>query len=235
MDWFEPIRAYCERTDGAFWAEPINAVSNAAFLAAAGFAVWRERTGPRGDPVCLGLAGLVAVVGVGSFLFHTVASRWSMLADVIPIALFIHAYFALAMYRFLGLGLRASGAVTLAFAAFAAGSTTMLEAATGLSLATLTNGSIDYLPALLALFGVSAALLGSTVGGLPDPRREAGLRMAWIALLFLVSLGFRTLDRTICADWPSGTHFLWHLLNAGVLFGLVETARLHRQRSAGAA
>ncbi len=34
MGWFEPVMAYCERTGPDFWAEPLNAASNVAFLAA---------------------------------------------------------------------------------------------------------------------------------------------------------------------------------------------------------
>ena len=35
MEWFEAVDGYCERVDAAFWSEPINAVTNAAFLIAA--------------------------------------------------------------------------------------------------------------------------------------------------------------------------------------------------------
>jgi len=35
MDWSAPIDLYCERTDASFWAEPANALTNAAFLIAA--------------------------------------------------------------------------------------------------------------------------------------------------------------------------------------------------------
>ncbi|NJN40478.1 MAG: hypothetical protein HC807_06085 [Gammaproteobacteria bacterium] len=35
-----------------------------------------------------------------------------------------------------------------------------------------------------------------------------------------MSLTFRTLDRDLCAAIPLGTHFLWHLLNAVVLYRL---------------
>ncbi|MCH2417867.1 MAG: hypothetical protein MK222_03920, partial [Candidatus Poseidoniia archaeon] len=33
-DWFEAIDNYCERTDASLWAEPLNAFSNLAFIAA---------------------------------------------------------------------------------------------------------------------------------------------------------------------------------------------------------
>jgi hypothetical protein len=79
------IFAYCERgLDPAFWAEPLNALSNAAFLIAAWWA-WRTwRQSLQAGQAELGLVALLAVIGAGSFLFHTFATRWAALADVIP-------------------------------------------------------------------------------------------------------------------------------------------------------
>ncbi|UMY16522.1 ceramidase domain-containing protein [Methylobacterium organophilum] len=215
--WFEPVRAYCERQDAGFWAEPLNAVSNAAFLVAAALA-WRQA---RGDAPTRALSLLVGVVGIGSFLFHTFADRWSMLADVIPIGLFIYAYFLLALRRFHGFGPVAGFAATLAFAAFSFGLTPTLDALTGRSLAALSNGSIDYLPALLALFGVGAPLLASG----EERRRRAGRALLGAGALFGLSLVFRTMDAALCPVLPTGTHPLWHLCNAAVLFRLVQAAR----------
>ncbi len=45
MDWFEPVRAYCERGGPEFWAEPANALSNAGFLLAAAAAARRRAPG----------------------------------------------------------------------------------------------------------------------------------------------------------------------------------------------
>ena len=220
-DWFEPIRSYCERTGPDFWSEPLNAATNGAFLVAALLAARRAAEVPADRP-CLALAALTGVVGIGSFLFHTLALRWSMLADVIPIALFIYGYFWLAMRRFLGLGTAAAACVTLAFLAFSFGLTPALDALTGRSLAEASNGSIDYLPAILALAGVSAALLA--IRPSTGARREAGRRLLAVAGLFLVSLTARTLDRAACPAIPFGTHWLWHLLNACVLYALIAAA-----------
>lgn len=230
-DWLAPICAYCERGDPGFWAEPVNALSNGAFLVAAALATARVRRARTGDAPALLLSALVAVVGVGSFLFHTLAVRWSLLADVIPIALFIYAYFLLAMRRYFDLGIGAALAATLAFAAFNLGLEPALDGLTGRSTDALTNGSLAYAPAILALAGVAAGLL--TPRGLLDPaRREAGLGLLGVAALFAVSLGFRTLDRAVCPVWPLGTHAVWHLLNAGVLYGLIAVAvRYRRHRS----
>lgn len=226
--WFAPVMAYCERLDGSFWAEPLNAVSNGAFLAAAGVAVLHERRGDRRDPAALVLAGLVAVVGIGSFLFHTLANRWSMLADVIPIGLFIYAYLLLALRRFLDVSSLMAIVVTVAFAAFNLSFGALADRVLGQSSAALSNGSIDYVPAVLALVIVGGA---SAVSGGPA-RRKAGLSLLGVAVLFLLSLACRTIDHTVCREFASGTHFLWHLLNAAVLYLLIATALRFRETEA---
>jgi hypothetical protein len=99
--WSVPIDAYCERIDASFWSEPVNALSNGGFLAAAALAFLQWRRARSSDRPAICLIIIVATVGVGSFLFHTFANRWSRLADVLPIAGFIYGYFFLAMRRYL--------------------------------------------------------------------------------------------------------------------------------------
>ncbi|SFL60984.1 ceramidase domain-containing protein [Methylobacterium pseudosasicola] len=222
MGWFEPVMAYCERTGPDFWAEPLNAASNVAFLLAAAAAARRARTADPPDRACLGLAGLIAVVGVGSFLFHTLAVTWAMYADVIPITLFIVAYLALALHRFLQLPRLRVEAATAGFVLFSFTLVPTLDGLTKSDISALTDGSIDYLPAALALF---------TVAALDRPETRfvgTGRRLTEIGVLFLVSLTARTLDRSVCAALPMGTHALWHVLNAVVLYALVATAVRHR-------
>lgn len=224
MNWFEPVRAYCERTDAGFWAEPVNALSNAAFLLAAAAAARRAAQSRPPDRIGLGLAGSIAVIGMGSFLFHTLAVHWAMLADVIPIAVFIYAYLALALWRFLRLSRVRVVAGTAGFALFGFSLTPMLDDITGLDLTQLTNGSIDYLPALLALFGVTAMTLGR-----PEERFiGTGRRLTGIGALFVISLAARSADQVACTVLPIGTHALWHVLNAVALYALVVTAIRHR-------
>jgi hypothetical protein len=229
-DWLAPICAYCERGDAGFWAEPVNALSNGAFLVAAGFAAWQLHRSHRRDGPALALCALVALVGVGSFLFHTLAVRWSLLADVIPIALFIYAYVLLAMRRYFGLPWLAAFGATFGFAAFNIGLEPALDALTGRSTDALTNGSIAYVPAILALAGVAAGLLRPQGCALGPARAEAGRALLGVAGLFLLSLTFRTLDRAVCPVWPLGTHALWHILNAGVLYALIVIAARYRRR-----
>jgi hypothetical protein len=212
--WFTPIDNYCERIGPGFWAEPLNALSNGAFIlaAACAFVLWC-RAGAR-DQAALWLIAVAASVGIGSFLFHTFANRWSLLADVLPIAIFIYGYFLLAMRRYLRLGLVPSVLATGSFVVF---NTVFTRLWLGLFPGVTLNGSVGYIPAILALLAVGIACLW-----VDAPATGRALLLA--VGLFAASLFFRSVDNAICPDLPVGTHFLWHGLNALVLWILMRTA-----------
>jgi Ceramidase len=221
MDWSTPIDQYCERTDASFWSEPANALTNAAFLIAAAmaFLLWR-RAGGRDGPA-LALIAVVIAVGIGSFIFHTVATRGARLADIIPIAVFIYGYLLLALRRFLSLPAAISAVILVVYVAGT-------QALSSLAPPQAFNGSISYMPALVALATVAMAAHGPA-------RRGLGLAAA----IFAASLALRTADFAVCDAFPLGTHFIWHVLNAAVLYVLLqtaieETAKTARPSAAGA-
>ncbi|KQT83993.1 ceramidase domain-containing protein [Aurantimonas sp. Leaf443] len=207
MEWTQAIDAYCERTSAALWAEPVNAASNLAFLLAAGFGWVLHRRFPQSRALIV-FAALAGVIGVGSFLFHTFANRWSVLADTVPIAVFIHAYFGFALHRLVGLGKAAALGGTAAFF----GLSILLEPA----LSPILGSSAAYAGALLALFGIGSWL---ACAGRPAKTLVLGA-----GAVFTVSLAFRMADGPICEALPLGTHFLWHILNAAVLALLIRAA-----------
>lgn len=203
--WSTPVDLYCERADPGFWAEPVNALSNAAFLIAAvvAFVTWRRKGAS--DPAALALIVVTLLVGFGSFAFHTIATRGASLLDIVPIALFIHGYLYVALRRFVGLGARLSLIIVIVFFALA-------QAITALAPRDLLNGSVGYLPALGALLVVGVRVRG----------QAAGRTLLIAAAVFAASLVFRTIDQAVCANLPLGTHALWHLLNAVVLYILLD-------------
>ena len=212
MDWSRPVDLYCERTDPSFWAEPVNALTNAAFLlaAAAAYVQWR-RAGTRDWPV-LALILLTGIIGIGSFIFHTVATQGAELFDAVPIAVFIYAYLFFVLRRFLGVGLFGAIALLVGFAVVTVAEGVLVPAQA-------LNGSHAYLPAL------AATLL---VGWLAR-RRPAGPLLLAAGATLIVSLFFRTIDGAVCASFLLGTHFLWHILNAVVLYLLLRAALLERE------
>ena len=208
MEWSEPIDAYCERVAPGFFGEPLNALSNFAFFVAAAYGLALAKR-ERSDLAVWLLALLVGVIGLGSFLFHTFANRWSAMADVIPITVFIYAYFAFALRQFLRLSWSLTGLVLGGL--FAANAVIAWAAPPG-----LLNGSVGYLPALLAAIGMALIIRSR--------HHPASYHLAAAALVFAISLAFRTADRVTCHAVPIGTHFVWHLLNALVLGLYLEAA-----------
>ncbi len=54
-------------------------------------------------------------------------------------------------------------------------------------------------------------------------------------LAFVISLTFRSVDRGVCPGFPLGTHFLWHIINAAVIYmaslaGLSSATQAHGGR-----
>lgn len=208
MDWSQTLDNYCERLSPAFWAEPVNAITNGSFILAAAVALVIARRRGGLEPGVAALIVVVCLIGIGSFLFHTIATRWAVLADTIPIQIFILTYFALAMRRFVGLPWWGAVVATVAFVAYSALGSMVLARLVDL------NGSEGYVPPLSALLVVGAGLWAMG-------RRGPGVALILGALLFAVSLAFCTADMAVCSAFPLGTHFMWHTLNGMLLFYLV--------------
>ncbi len=219
MNWTAAIDIYCERTGPEFWSEPINAVSNLAFIIAAILPFMAMRRAGASDALLTGLCGIAFCIGVGSFLFHTVAERWAALADTLPILLFIIGFLYAAMNRLFGL--RWPWAILATVLAFAL-STTARDAGMMIAGSSL-NGSVSYFPALALLGGSTIAL---AVRGHPAARP-----VAVATAIFALSLTARSVDEALCVDIPMGTHFLWHLLN-GTMIGVLLFALLRHGRRA---
>ena len=218
MDWRAAVDIYCERTGPEFWSEPLNAVSNLAFILAAllPLAAMRRRGGR--DALLILLCGLAFCVGVGSFLFHTVAERWAGLADVIPILLFIVTFLYAAMNRLFGLRWPLALVATVLAFAVSLSARGIGVAIAGGSL----NGSEGYFPAL--------ALLGGSALALAIRGSAAARPVALATVVFAVSLAARTADAGICPQFPTGTHLFWHLLNGTMIGILLFTLLNHGRR-----
>lgn len=214
MDWTRAVDGYCERMGPEFWAEPVNAVTNLAFVLAAAF-MWR-RTFGLGRALC----GILALIGVGSFLFHTFAQAWAGMADVLPILLYVLVYIYAANRDFWGLGRWAALGLTALFFPYAAATVPLFSMIPGL------GGTAAYapVPTLIALYAV---LLRHRA-----PQTARGLMIG--VLILLLSMAARTLDDALCTVLPFGTHFLWHLLNAVMLGRMIHVWTRHVLAARGA-
>lgn len=206
MDWLAPVDAYCERTGPEYWSEPVNALTNLAFLLAA-LVMARRLRGP-GLATGRVLAGVLFVIGLGSWLFHTHANGLTGLMDVLPILTFILIYVFAATRDYLGARPWVAALVTAGFIPYAAVTVPLFAQVPGLG----SSASYAPVPVLILAYAV---LLRNRL-----PRVARGLAIG--AGLLTLSLTFRTLDQASCAVLPIGTHFMWHILNATMLAWMIE-------------
>lgn len=232
MTFGEHVFLYCERgTNTELLAEPINALSNGAFLLAGlvglQLALWRPREQRTADHILLPV--LVLLIGLGSLAFHLYADRGTALADVVPIAVFILVYLGFALNRFLGVPPGLTVLLVIGFTAIMAltgqvqcsdGPITLLGAEAQGARPCL-NGSVFYLPALAAMIVIGLLL--------SERGHRAAPWLLWSAAIFAVSVTLRSLDLSLCDHVvidgrKVGTHFAWHVLNALALFLLLRAS-----------
>lgn len=201
---------YCERAgDAGLWAEPLNAITNLAFILAAilAFAIYTRQHLPlrRTWEIPILILLLVAI-GLGSGAWHTFATHAAMLGDVIPIALFIHLYLVMFLIRIIRFGVWPSIGCWIGFV----GVSSLFEMVLPND---LLNGTIMYIPT----YGVMILL----VGALRTLDHPAFRDLRTVLFIWTASLIFRTIDLEVCPMLHIGTHFLWHAINAVVLYKLV--------------
>jgi len=202
---FEKMDIYCERLDAGFWAEPVNALTNIAFLLAA-WLVWQRANKLQvlSFEVWI-LIALMASIGVGSGIFHTFATNWARGIDIIPILLFQLAYLFVYLRHLIQIRLASTMGILALY---------LIAAIVGRQFPHILNGSLIYAPALLIL-----SLLG--IHHLAVQRKEPYVLLAAVGV-FMLSLTCRTFDMEICPYFPLGIHFMWHILNSLALYLLMR-------------
>ena len=209
MDLSKPIDIYCERLDIGIWAEPINAVTNVAFILAAIIMWLRCKNLVEGKI----LSFLLFSIGCGSFLFHTYAQTWAALLDVTAILIFILTYIFVANRRFLVWSKMVSLIGVIMFFPY------QLFLVSILSNIQFFGSSVQYIPVAILIFIYSGLLRKS------EPNLSRGLFIG--AAILCLSIISRTVDEPLCSIFSVGTHFVWHILNAIMLSWMIEILRRH--------
>lgn len=206
------IDLYCERLAPGLWDEPVNALTNISFFIAAVFALILARREVALDWRSGLLIGFLFAIGTGSTLFHTLAVFWAMLSDSLPILFYQIAFLSLYSVYVMRL---ASGYVFILLGGFFLTMFAFMQLPSH-----WLNGSLEYAPALLFLLGLA-------VWHYKNAAREKFL-LGLAGLVFIVSLSLRSADAAVCASFPIGTHFAWHLLNGAVLYMTTRAFILNR-------
>ncbi len=193
---------YCERQGPGAFAEPVNTITNAAFLIA-GILAFREiqkhtqiSRGTQALPWMLG------VVAIGSALYHTIRSPYTLVIDAVPLFAFILWAIFLLLRQSLGTECPAAIIVT--------GFVALEILLSAIVPQEFLNGSIRHAFAL-AFSGFVVLIIARRFG-----------KIAWRAVPVLVFYALavicRTVDPLVCSSFPIGTHFLWHVFGATASF-----------------
>jgi len=202
---------YCERTLPQLWNEPLNVLTNIAFLAVfypvlrSLQKLSRENDMPLWDLWIL--TGFIAFVGIGSATWHVLASSWALWADRIPILLFISLYLVSCLLRVFNMSLIVALSALVLFHTVNTLVQFMFPAYT-------MNGSLFYIPTLVILFVMTILLW---------LKRNKSIRKYFLSacVLFSVAIIFRSIDLVACDIIPTGTHYIWHLLIAFTMYPLM--------------
>ena len=200
----------CERNAMGIIGEPLNAISNLAFIyvAVAIFRYFRKHEDLEHRRIwdIKLMTGLIFVIGVNSIIFHTFPNPTTEMMDTIPIVLFILIYFCSILFR---IGKCSKFQAVVGFTAFVGFSHILVH-----QFPRALNDSIGYLSSMMALIAVAVWLHLRA--------RPSSSHFMLAALIGVVSLFCRVIDRELCDIWPYGTHFLWHGLNATLLYILMK-------------
>ncbi len=196
------IDLYCERTGPEIWSEPLNALSNGAFILAAVLIFYQASQRDVLTKDVLLLTGLIFAIGIGSGLFHLFATQITLLADVLPILLFQISFLIIYSHVIMKARLRKVFTLLSLFI--------LLTVISGMIPRDILNGSAGYFPALIFVLGFGVYHFKTYQTG--------RYLLLYATGLFVMSLTMRTVDSYMCDSIPVGTHFLWHIFNAGVLY-----------------
>ena len=200
------VDLYCERLAPGIWAEPVNTTTNLAFFIAA-WATWRMADRLRAFSAGIWLlSGLICAIGLGSSLFHLFATSWARILDMGSILLFQLVYVWLYCHWVVHIRFAWAGLILTAYTA---------SLHLGIQLPHRLSGSLIYAPTLVVLLAL----------GVYHCRTHKSERFLPIiaAAVFSLALIFRSIDEIICPYFPFGSHFLWHILAAIVLYVLTKS------------
>lgn len=205
-DSIQHIYGLCERGHSGLWQEPLNVFSNLLFMYVAYkiYAYYSKHPDINGKRVwdIHAMTFLVFAIGAFSSIFHMYPTIHTELMDIVPIVLFINLFFFSVLFRIGKCNIFQAFICYVAFLGF----THMLVSMFPRGL----NDSIGYLSSMGSLIMIAIYLHLKA--------RPSSQHFLVAALIGVCSLFFRSVDNAVCEQFPMGTHFLWHTLNAILIY-----------------
>lgn len=198
---FQPHQTlYCERGQSTtLLAEPINAVTNLAFLFFGWLAYRLVQKTDHSSKLLSSLPLLLSIVGIGSFIYHTDRNATTLLFDAVPIYVFMLTSLFLLLTKILR-DHRKSLLVLMSFIVVEVLLTIVVPR-------DFLNNSIRHIIAV-CFMTILSFFLHQKYGP------KILVTMLSVIALYATAIVFRSVDLLVCQAFFTGTHFLWHLLAA---------------------
>lgn len=195
---------YCETGIGLFFTQPINTVSNIALFISAYFVYKLLREYHIKNLIIQILPPLVVLTAVGSMLWHGAPSLLTDFADTLPLSALVLISFFFLLDKLLS-NKKLIWGIFFMFI--------LTETPFMFGILPSINGFIPYLLAFIFGLFISVRVAG---------RYALFPQLFPILVVFAIALFFRTIDLTICSAFPIGTHFVWHILNALMVYLIIH-------------
>lgn len=192
--------------------EPLNALTNFAFLIGAYYLYKFIRVNNLKSRLGTFLIGLMVAVGLGSMSWHMYRSEATLLLDRLP----IYIFFIFALY----------------FAIQSITKNIKFTITVSALLGILYYVIFSYIPGINVFYGllrfVFAFVVLAILNALIRNKYGHEYNFSIALIIFAVALMFRTLDLLVCPFFSLGTHFLWHIFVAvGMYFGSIAIVELN--------
>ncbi|MAH88948.1 MAG: hypothetical protein CMJ06_02745 [Pelagibacterales bacterium] len=201
---------YCERNNLELLAEPLNLFTNILFLFFS-ILLYFDKTVKNKI-----FAFILFGIGIGSMLYHSFATRFTALVDILFIILFIF-YYLVILYNKLYIKKNYTYILSLIFisSCYVFGY---------FFYESILGSSAFYFPILLHLILLLFYFIYTK-------KYFYFKKFIFIPIIFSISLYVRTVDLKYCITFSIGTHFFWHILNSIVLYLLIKFIHLIPDRT----
>ena len=196
---------YCERNNFSLLAEPFNLFTNILFLFFS-ILLFFDKT-VKNKIFTYILFG----IGIGSMLYHSIATSFTALVDIAFIILFIF-YYLVILYNKLNVKKNYAYIFSLIFILVCYNFGYLFYDS-------FLGSSAFYFPILLHLVLLLFYFIYKK-------KYFYFRKFIFIPVVFSISLYLRTVDIKYCSTFSVGTHFFWHILNAIVLYLLIKFIHL---------
>ncbi len=195
-----------------FWGEPLNSVSNIAFIIAS-ILVYVKYKNIR-DIMFFSI--LIFLIGLSSFLFHTLPNTYTRILDIFSIISYLIFYLYYLNSKILKIHFFKTFLIIFTCISFSILSSIYLKFY-------YIGDSSFYLPIILLLMGYYFIFKIKKI-------KSAKLYLIG-TIVFIFSLTFRVLDNKYCPLTYIGTHSLWHVLNSVVIVLTLKALNLKSLRT----